>query len=93
MKLTKIFAREVLDSRGNPTVEAEVTIDGFMGSGIAPSGASTGEKEAVELRDSTQKRYHGKGVLSAVGQINDEVAKVVTDRYFLYQSGHYLGRD
>jgi len=82
MKLTKIFAREVLDSRGNPTVEAEVTIDGFMGSGIAPSGASTGEKEAVELRDSTQKRYHGKGVLSAVGQINDEVAKVVTDRYF-----------
>ena len=60
-----VFAREVLDSRGNPTVEVEVTLEsGVMGRAIVPSGASTGEREALELRDGDPKRYKGKGVLT-----------------------------
>src|SRR5580693_1976929 len=69
--ISKIHAREVLDSRGNPTVEAEVVLaDGARGRAIVPSGASTGEHEAVELRDGDKKRYLGKGVLKAVGNVN-----------------------
>jgi enolase len=78
MNIIDIFAREVLDSRGNPTVEAEVTLgDGVMGRAIVPSGASTGEYEAVELRDGDKKRYVGKGVLQAVENVNGEIAEAL----------------
>ncbi|MCW5908730.1 MAG: phosphopyruvate hydratase [Chitinophagales bacterium] len=81
MQIRKIAAREVLDSRGNPTVEAEVFLDGLVrGRAIAPSGASTGEKEAVELRDNNPKRYNGKGVLKAVQNVNTIIAKHFTDK-------------
>jgi enolase len=70
-----VFGREILDSRGNPTVEAEVTLaDGSFGRAATPSGASTGVHEACELRDEDKKRYQGKGVLKAVGHVNTEIA-------------------
>ena len=70
-----VIGREVLDSRGNPTVEVEIRLDdGSFGRAIVPSGASTGEYEAVELRDGDKSRYGGKGVLKAVGHVNDEIA-------------------
>jgi enolase len=70
-----VVAREILDSRGNPTIEAEVTlVDGEVGRAAVPSGASTGEHEAVELRDGDQKRYGGKGVLKAVHNVNEVIA-------------------
>ena len=73
-----VFAREVLDSRGNPTVEVEVVLeDGTMGRAIVPSGASTGAHEAVELRDGDQARYLGKGVLQAVENVNEIIAPEV----------------
>jgi enolase len=73
--IESVFAREVLDSRGNPTVEAEVELEGGgRGRAAVPSGASTGEREAVELRDGDKKRYLGKGVLKAVKAVNDELA-------------------
>lgn len=87
MKITKIYAREVLDSRGNPTVEAELTIDEkFFGRAIVPSGASTGEKEAVELRDGDAKRYNGKGVLKAVNNVNSVIAPHITGKNFETQN-------
>ena len=71
LEIEKVIGREILDSRGNPTVEAEVTLtDGTMGRGMAPSGASTGEFEALELRDGDKARYLGKGVTKAVENIN-----------------------
>jgi enolase len=74
-QIDHIHAREILDSRGNPTVEADVTLQsGVMGRAAVPSGASTGEHEAVELRDGDPKRYGGKGVLKAVGNVNDAIA-------------------
>src|SRR5579871_1529105 len=74
-KISKIHARQVLDSRGNPTVEAEVWLaDGSRGRAIVPSGASTGEHEAVELRDGDPRRYLGKGVGKAVENVNGEIA-------------------
>jgi enolase len=74
-----IHAREILDSRGNPTVEAEVTlISGEVGRAAVPSGASTGEHEAVELRDGDKKRYGGQGVLKAVGNVNEIIAPEIT---------------
>ena len=73
--IVDIYAREVLDSRGNPTVEVEVTTEsGAFGRAIVPSGASTGEHEAVELRDGDKKRYLGKGVLKAVENVNEVIA-------------------
>ena len=73
--IAEIHARQVLDSRGNPTVEAEVVLDsGAMGRAAVPSGASTGEHEAVELRDGDKKRYLGKGVLKAVSNVDAEIA-------------------
>ena len=73
--ITDVYAREVLDSRGNPTVEVEVTTEsGAFGTAIVPSGASTGEYEAVELRDGDQDRYLGKGVLKAVANVNEKIA-------------------
>jgi enolase len=78
--IDQIHAREVLDSRGNPTVEAEVTLaSGTIGRAIVPSGASTGEHEAVELRDGDAKRYKGKGVLNAVENVNGEIAEALAD--------------
>ena len=74
-EIIDIIAREVLDSRGNPTVEVEVILDsGLAGSAIVPSGASTGKREALELRDGDKKRFHGKGVQKAVGNIVGEIA-------------------
>ena len=74
-KIKKITAREILDSRGNPTVEVDVTLDnGVLGRAAVPSGASTGSKEAVELRDGDKKRYLGKGVLKAVNNVNEVIA-------------------
>ena len=74
MKIQQIKAREVLDSRGNPTIEADVVLDnGTMGSAMVPSGASTGQREALELRDGDKSRYLGKGVLKAVEFINGEI--------------------
>jgi enolase len=76
----EIRAREILDSRGNPTVEAEVyLVDGAMGRAAVPSGASTGEHEAVELRDGDNSRYLGKGVLKAVENVNGEIAEVLAN--------------
>jgi enolase len=73
--IVRVIGREILDSRGNPTIEAEVFLgDGSFGTAAVPSGASTGEKEAVELRDGDKNRYGGKGVLKAVRHINGEIA-------------------
>ena len=75
MKIEKVHAREILDSRGNPTVEVEVTLEnGVMGRAAVPSGASTGENEALELRDGDKNRYLGKGVLKAVDNVNNIIA-------------------
>lgn len=80
--ITHIQAREVLDSRGNPTVEVEVfTESGAYGHAIVPSGASTGEYEAVELRDGDSSRYNGKGVLKAVDHVNELIADELVDNY------------
>lgn len=77
-KIAKIHGREILDSRGNPTVKVEVTTDGgITGRASVPSGASTGEHEAVELRDNDPKRYSGKGVLKAVGNVNGPLADLL----------------
>ena len=74
-KIVKVHGREVLDSRGNPTVEVEVTLDnGIVERAIVPSGASTGESEALELRDGDKERYLGKGVLKAVENVNKVIA-------------------
>ncbi|MEO5897833.1 MAG: phosphopyruvate hydratase [Vicinamibacterales bacterium] len=81
MKIQRVLGREILDSRGNPTVEVEVTLDGgVMGRAAVPSGASTGQREALELRDGDPKRYLGKGVSKAVGHINGELATVLAGR-------------
>ena len=78
MEIEKVIGREILDSRGNPTVEAEVTLaDGTVGRGTAPSGASTGEFEALELRDGDKGRYLGKGVQKAVENINTIIADAI----------------
>ena len=75
MKIEKITGREILDSRGNPTVEVDILLEsGVMGRASVPSGASTGENEALELRDGDKKRYGGKGVLKAVENINTIIA-------------------
>ena len=79
LEIEKVVGREILDSRGNPTVEAEVTlVDGTVGRGTAPSGASTGEFEALELRDGDKERYLGKGVEKAVNNINTVINEVLT---------------
>ncbi|MDY3929770.1 MAG: phosphopyruvate hydratase [Clostridia bacterium] len=77
IEITDVFAREVLDSRGNPTVEVEVYTEDNMGRAIVPSGASTGVFEAVELRDGDKSRYGGKGVKNAVNNVNDRIADSV----------------
>src|SRR5436190_12651497 len=74
--IANIHARQILDSRGNPTIEVDVVTDsGFLGRAAVPSGASTGKHEAVELRDGDKKKYLGKGVLKAVSNVNDIIAE------------------
>ena len=78
LEIESVVGREILDSRGNPTVEAEITLaDGTVARGCAPSGASTGEFEALELRDGDKGRYLGKGVTKAVENINTVIADAV----------------
>src|SRR5277367_1251517 len=78
-KISSVHARQVIDSRGNPTVEADVVLEGgAVGRGAVPSGASTGEHEALELRDGDKSKYVGKGTLKAVANANGEIAKAVT---------------
>ena len=73
--IVSVYAREVIDSRGNPTVEAEVTTEsGAWGRAIVPSGASTGEREAIELRDGDKTRFGGKGTLKAVENVNTKIS-------------------
>lgn len=87
MKICFVDAQEVLDSRGNPTVEAEVTLEGgIKGRAIVPSGASTGEKEAVELRDGDKKRYNGKGVLKAVENVKTKIASALLGKDASFQA-------
>lgn len=87
-KIKNVFAREVLDSRGNPTVEVDLFLsDGIMGRAIVPSGASTGIHEAVELRDGDQGRYLGKGVAKAVANVNGPIANEIIGRSVLDQAG------
>ena len=79
MQIVDVHAREILDSRGNPTVEVEITTaSGAHGRAAVPSGASTGEHEALELRDGDKKRYSGKGVTKAVKNVNTIIAPEVT---------------
>ena len=81
MKIKRVKAREILDSRGNPTVEVDVILaDGTLGRAAVPSGASTGEHEAVELRDGDKKRFLGKGVLKAVRNVNEKIQKAVVGK-------------
>jgi len=83
MKIAKVHGREIVDSRGNPTVEVDVTLEsGAMGSAAVPSGASTGEREALELRDGDKTRYGGKGVRKAVANVNGEIAAALEGRGF-----------
>ncbi|HEX8030788.1 MAG TPA: phosphopyruvate hydratase [Vicinamibacterales bacterium] len=83
MKIISVHGREILDSRGNPTVEVEVTLEGgARGRAGVPSGASTGEREALELRDGDQSRYLGKGVRKAVANVNGEIASAIKGKEF-----------
>ena len=77
MQITRLIAREILDSRGNPTVEVDVWMNGSLGRAAVPSGASTGQREALELRDGDKKRYLGKGVRRAVANVNGEIADAI----------------
>jgi len=87
-QIADIRAREILDSRGNPTIEADVFLEsGVMGRGCAPSGASTGSREALELRDKDGKRYLGKGVLNAVANVNSRISELLVGRSVFDQSG------
>ncbi len=86
--IQKVHAREILDSRGNPTLEADITLEGgILGRAAVPSGASTGEREAVELRDGDKKRYLGKGVSKAVDNVNRIIAKKITSMNSFDQCG------
>jgi enolase len=83
LKISRVQAREILDSRGNPTVEVDVTLEGgVVGRAAVPSGASTGEREALELRDGDKSRFDGKGVRQAVAHVNGEIARALTGREF-----------
>lgn len=82
MKIKRLFAREILDSRGNPTIEVDLELDSGFGRAAIPSGASTGSKEALELRDGDKARFLGKGVLKAVSNVNEIVAKALVGNEF-----------
>src|SRR5882672_11826043 len=80
MQITHVHGREILDSRGNPTVEVDLSAGTAFGRAAVPSGASTGEREALELRDGDKSRYGGKGVRNAVANVNGEIAKAIAGR-------------
>ena len=82
LKITRVHGREILDSRGNPTVEVDIAVEGGAGRAAVPSGASTGEREALELRDGDRARYGGKGVRKAVANVNGEIAATIVGRRF-----------
>ena len=82
MKITRVHGREILDSRGNPTVEVDLVVEGGAGRAAVPSGASTGEREALELRDGDAARYGGRGVRKAVANVNGEIAATIVGREF-----------
>ena len=82
MRITRVVAREILDSRGNPTVEVDLSVNGVAGRAAVPSGASTGEREALELRDGDKTRYLGKGVRRAVANVNGEIAAAIQGKAF-----------
>ncbi|HEX9653167.1 MAG TPA: phosphopyruvate hydratase [bacterium] len=85
--IVEVFAREILDSRGNPTIEVDVLLEnGALGRAAVPSGASTGEHEAIELRDKDEKRYNGKGVLTAVNNVNETIAEALVGEDAVEQS-------
>lgn len=87
-KIVKIIGREIIDSRGNPTVEAEVHLEGgFVGMAAAPSGASTGSREALELRDGDKSRFLGKGVTKAVAAVNGPIAQALIGKDAKDQAG------
>ena len=91
--IVDIVGREILDSRGNPTVECDVLLEsGVMGRAAVPSGASTGSREAIELRDGDASRYFGKGVTQAVENVNTEIAEAIiglpAEKMSLYQGTH-----
>ena len=93
LPIRRVYAREILDSRGNPTVEVEVTVgegvvglDGYTARAMVPSGASTGKFEAVELRDNDEDRFQGKGVTQAVAHVNEELAEAILGENALKQS-------
>src|SRR5687768_18428050 len=87
MKITDVRGREILDSRGNPTVEVDITLEGgARGRAGVPSGASTGEREALELRDGDKSRYLGKGVKKAVANINGEITAAIKGKEFTQRS-------
>src|ERR1700722_483023 len=86
-KIARVIGREILDSRGNPTVEADVILeDGARGRAAVPSGASTGEQEALELRDADKSRYLGKGLLRAVENVNPVIAQSMSGQNVLDQA-------
>jgi enolase len=86
MRITKVIGREVLDSRGTPTVEVDLTLDDkYFGRAIVPSGASTGEREAVEMRDGDKTKFKGKGVLKAVANVNETISQNITGKEFQSQ--------
>src|SRR6185436_9655083 len=86
-KIKSVHAREIIDSRGNPTVEVDVLLSsGTLGRAAVPSGASTGEHEAIELRDGDKSRFKGKGVLKAVNNVNTIIAKAVKGKEADYQA-------
>lgn len=88
MKIANVIGREILDSRGNPTVEVDVILEsGVMGRAAVPSGASTGENEALELRDGDKSRYMGKGVLKAVANVNGPIRDLLIGHSALDQIG------
>src|SRR5271155_2678576 len=90
MKIQSVHGREILDSRGNPTVEADVVLEGgIRGRAIVPSGASTGEHEALELRDGDKTKYGGKGVLKAVENVNKKIGPALVG----FDSTNQLGVD
>src|SRR5262249_31294489 len=87
VKIIKVHGREILDSRGNPTVEVDVTLDGgAFGRAAVPSGASTGEREALELRDGDKGRYGGSGVRHAVAHVTGETARALVGRELSWQA-------
>ncbi len=89
LAIAEVHAREILDSRGFPTLEAEVTLQsGVVGRAAVPSGASTGKREALELRDGDPTRFNGKGVSDAVANVNSEIQQCLKGRWRIHRDAH-----